>query len=318
MKKRKKLKRKYLVLLVSLCIAAGILLTVSNNEEEQDYSGYSASLGETAGELAAPIGTEETATPPLTDAGVALINELTLLNETYPNQLGFVLINMDTGETISTNESRVFTSASLYKLFLTYAVLEKVDNGDLSLNDVMDDTLEGYSAATIDDYLTDTITLSVNETAHALAHLIGWENVESFIHEKGFEDTTFNPYIETDGIYYSGTLQTTPEEVAELLERLLKGELLSEASTSYFLYLLSSQQLVYALNTGLTDDVTFAHKTGILDDVSHDAGIITFNGQDYIIAVLTDGWSIAIDEATPVFESVGASIMTYIHAASNE
>lgn len=306
------------MLLVSLCITAGIFLTVSNIEESPNYSDYSASSEVPKGETDAAIETEEIAIPLLTDAGVALKNELTLLNETYPNQLGFVLINKDTGETISTNESRVFTSASLYKLFLTYAVLEKVDNGDLSLNDVMDDTLEGYSAATIDDYLTDTITLSVNETAHALAHLIGWENVESFIHENGFEDTTFNPYIEADGIYYSGTLQTTPEEVAELLERLLGGELLSEASTSYFLYLMSNQQLVYALNTGLTDDVTFAHKTGILDDVSHDAGIITLNGQDYIVAVLTDGWSIAIDEATPVFESVGAAIMTYVHTASNE
>lgn len=324
-KKRKKLKKKYSVLLAALCISAGVLLTVNNNAIQTDYSEYSASakevpvgVSDTTAATGAAAAETATINAPVTDAGIALSDELDRLNETYPDQVGFVLINEATGETIATNESRIFTSASLYKLFLTYAVLEKVDKGELALTDVMDDTLEGYSGATIDDYLTDTITLSVNETAHALAHLIGWENLESFIHENGFEDTTFNPYLETDGIYYSGTLQTTPAEVAELLERLLKGELLSESSTSYFLYLLADQQLVYALNTGLTDEVAFAHKTGILDDVSHDAGIITLDGQDYIVAVLTDGWGAAIDEATPVFESVGASIMNYLHATGTE
>ncbi|MFZ1668603.1 MAG: serine hydrolase, partial [Trichococcus flocculiformis] len=204
--------------------------------------------------------------------------------------------------------SRIFTSASLYKLFLTYAILEQVDAGVLSLQDQMAD------GATIDDYLTSTITVSANEPAKELAHLIGWENIETFIHEKGFVSTSFNPYLEYDGIYYNGDLETTPAEVAFLLERLLEGELLSEASTKYFLGLLGNQQLVYALNTGLSSDVTFAHKTGLLDDVSHDAGILSMDGQNYIVAVLTDGWLNATDDATPVFEEIGSAVMTYLYA----
>ena len=234
--------------------------------------------------------------------------DLDELNATYPDQLGFVLINEQTGEAITTNESRIFTSASLYKLFLTYAILEQVDAGVLSLQDQMAD------GATIDDYLTSTITVSANETAKALAHLIGWENIETFIHDQGFISTTFKPYLESDGVYYNGDLETTPAEVAFLLECLLDGELLSEASTKYFLGLLGNQQLVYALNTGLSSDVTFAHKTGLLDDVSHDAGILSMDGQNYIVAVLTDGWLNATDDATPVFEEIGSAVMTYLYA----
>ncbi|HRF52279.1 MAG TPA: serine hydrolase, partial [Trichococcus flocculiformis] len=192
--------------------------------------------------------------------------------------------------------------------FLTYAILEQVDAGLLSLQDQMAD------GATIDDYLTSTITVSANEPAKELAHLIGWENIETFIHEQGFVSTSFNPYLEYDGIYYNGDLETTPAEVAFLLERLLEGELLSEASTKYFLGLLGNQQLVYALNTGLSSDVTFAHKTGLLDDVSHDAGILSMDGQNYIVAVLTDGWLNATDDATPVFEEIGSAVMTYLYA----
>ena len=102
--------------------------------------------------------------------------------------------------------------------------------------------------------------------------------------------------------------------MAFLLECLLDGELLSEASTKYFLGLLGNQQLVYALNTGLSSDVTFAHKTGLLDDVSHDAGILSMDGQNYIVAVLTDGWLNATDDATPVFEEIGSAVMTYLYA----
>ena len=244
----------------------------------------------------------------LSASGEDLAADLDELNATYPDQLGFVLINEQTGEAITTNESRVFTSASLYKLFLTYAILEQVDAGVLSLQDQMAD------GATIDDYLTSTITVSANETAKALAHLIGWENIETFIHDQGFISTTFNPYLESDGVYYNGDLETTPAEVAFLLECLLDGELLSESSTEYFLGLLGDQQLVYALNTGLTDEVIFAHKTGLLNDVSHDAGILSMDGQNYIVAVLTDGWQNATNDATPVFEAIGSAVMTYLYA----
>ncbi|MFZ2683220.1 MAG: serine hydrolase, partial [Trichococcus flocculiformis] len=244
----------------------------------------------------------------LSASGEDLAADLDELNAAYPDQLGFVLINEQSGEVITTNESRIFTSASLYKLFLTYAILEQVDTGLLSLQDQMAD------GATIDDYLTSTITVSANEPAKELAHLIGWENIETFIHEQGFVSTSFNPYLEYDGIYYNGDLETTPAEVAFLLERLLEGELLSEASTKYFLGLLGNQQLVYALNTGLSSDVTFAHKTGLLDDVSHDAGILSMDGQNYIVAVLTDGWLNATDDATPVFEEIGSAVMTYLYA----
>ncbi len=321
MKKRKKLKKKYTLFLSTVFLAGcvTILLWDLTNYQEGESSASAQTM--TTDVAYAVDGTQEAdensvakanailqSSTIMTTAGEALAADLDELNAAYPEQLGFVLINEQTGEAVTTNESRVFTSASLYKLFLTYAILVQVDAGELSLQDQMAD------GATIDDYLTSTITVSANETAKELAHLIGWENIEVFIHEQGFVSTSFNPYLESDGIYYNGDLETTPAEVAFLLEQLLDGELLSEASTAYFLGLLGDQQLVYALNTGLTDEVTFAHKTGLLNDVSHDAGILSMDGQDYIVAVLTDGWQDATNDATPVFEAVGSSVMTYLHA----
>lgn len=321
MKKRKRLKKKYSFLLTTLFLVGCVtflLWDLANSQEGESAASAQTLMTDVAYEADEMQEADETSIAEanailqssnlLSASGEDLAADLDELNATYPDQLGFVLINEQTGEAITTNESRTFTSASLYKLFLTYAILDQVDAGVLSLQDQMAD------GATIDDYLTSTITVSANEPAKELAHLIGWENIETFIHEQGFVSTSFNPYLEYDGIYYNGDLETTPAEVAFLLERLLEGELLSEASTKYFLGLLGNQQLVYALNTGLSSDVTFAHKTGLLDDVSHDAGILSMDGQNYIVAVLTDGWLNATDDATPVFEEIGSAVMTYVYA----
>ena len=321
MKKRKRLKKKYSFLLTTLFLVGCVtflLWDLANSQEGENSVSAHILMTDVAYEADEMQKADETSIAEanailqssnlLSASGEDLAADLDELNAAYPDQLGFVLINEQSGEVITTNESRIFTSASLYKLFLTYAILEQVDTGLLSLQDQMAD------GATIDDYLTSTITVSANEPAKELAHLIGWENIETFIHEQGFVSTSFNPYLEYDGIYYNGDLETTPAEVAFLLERLLEGELLSEASTKYFLGLLGNQQLVYALNTGLSSDVTFAHKTGLLDDVSHDAGILSMDGQNYIVAVLTDGWLNATDDATPVFEEIGSAVMTYLYA----
>ena len=321
MKKRKKLKKKYALFLSTVFLLGSVTILLwdlkKSQEGENSVSAHTL-MTDVAYEADEMQEADETSIAEanailqssnlLSASGEDLAADLDELNAAYPDQLGFVLINEQSGEVITTNESRIFTSASLYKLFLTYAILEQVDAGVLSLQDQMAD------GATIDDYLTSTITVSANEPAKELAHLIGWENIETFIHEQGFVSTSFNPYLEYDGIYYNGDLETTPAEVAFLLERLLEGELLSEASTKYFLGLLGNQQLVYALNTGLSSDVTFAHKTGLLDDVSHDAGILSMDGQNYIVAVLTDGWLNATDDATPVFEEIGSAVMTYLYA----
>jgi len=323
MKKRKKLKKKYALFLSTLFLVGCVTLLLWDLGKSQEGES-SASAQTLMTDVANPLDEEVQgvvdqdslaeanailqSSTILSESGEDLAADVAELNTAYPDQLGFVLINEQTGETITTNESRVFTSASLYKLFLTYAILTQVDAGSLSLEDQMAD------GATIDDYLTSTITVSANETAKELAYLIGWENIETFIHDQGFVSTSFNPYLESDGVYYNGDLETTPAEVAFLLERLLDGELLSESSTAYFLGLLGNQQLVYALNTGLNDEVSFAHKTGLLTDVSHDAGILSMDGQNYIVAVLTDGWQDATDDATPVFEAVGSSVMTYLYA----
>ena len=248
----------------------------------------------------------------ITESGKSLLTNLEALNTTYLNQVSFMLLNRETGETVAYNEDKVYTSASLYKLYVTYAVLNKVDKGELTLDTPMDAV-----GGTVASYITKTITLSANKTASALAELVTWDYIEEFIHENGFTNTTFNLY-QSGGVTYTGTLQTTASDVTKIINKLYDKELLSETSTDYFINQLNNQQLTYALNRGLTDEVFFAHKTGILDDVSHDAGVVTYNDKEYVVTVMSDGWSNASSEAGTIFDSVGSYVMVYLYNNKGE
>lgn len=311
-KKRRKLKKKVKIGLAIISVFIIVILWVTNSKNEQDVvkaNAVSEEL-ENESEKATEVIEKEEIVKITTDAGQTLFDETTELNTNYSGNIGLVLLNKSTNELIEVNADTVFTSASLYKLYVTYAILTEVDKGNLTLDTAVSD----QTNATIDSYLRDTITLSVNETAIALAEILGWDVIEEFVQENGFTETTFNTTIE-NGIAVRGTLQTTPRNVTNLLNRLMDGILLSETSTDYFMGLLADQQLDYALNTGLSNTVSFAHKTGILDSVSHDAGIITdTDGQEYIVVVMSDGWAYAYEEAKPIFTETGQYIMNYLSA----
>jgi beta-lactamase class A len=244
-----------------------------------------------------------TAAPASEAAAADLTADLEDLAAGVPGELGVVLLDPEGREVVARNADRPFTSASLYKLFLAHAVLDEADRGALALSDVVPEL--GLS---VEQALDVMISWSDNASGAALGRWLGWEEVEAFAHEQGFAATTFDP---TTGSQDVVAMTTTPADVAALLERLRRGELLSGSSTALLLGFLEEQHLDYALSSGFSPDVGFAHKTGLLVDVSHDAGIVELGGRDYVVAVLTDGWS-DYEESAPWFGDAGREIEAYV------
>jgi beta-lactamase class A len=240
---------------------------------------------------------------PTIDAAADLTADLEDLAAGVPGELGVVLLDPEGSEVVARNAGRPFTSASLYKLFLAHAVLDEADRGALALSDVVPEL-----GLTVEQALDVMISWSDNASGAALGRWLGWEEVEAFAHEQGFAATTFDPSTGSQDVV---AMTTTPADVAALLERLRRGELLSGSSTALLLGFLEEQHLDYALSSGFSPDVGFAHKTGLLVDVSHDAGIVEFDGRDYVVAVLTDGWS-DYEESAPWFGDAGREIEVYV------
>lgn len=244
-----------------------------------------------------------TAAPTAEAAAVDLERSLEDLADEVPGELGVVLLDPEGQEVVAREADRPFTSASLYKLFLAHAVLDEVDRGALALSDAVPEL-----GLTVEQALDVMISWSDNASGAALGRWLGWTEVEAFAHEQGFAATTFDPGTGSEDIV---AMTTTPADVADFLDRLRRGELLSGSSTALLLGYLEEQHLDYALSTGFSPDVAFAHKTGLLQDVSHDAGIVELGGHDYVVAVLTDGWS-DYEESAPWFGDAGREIEAYV------
>lgn len=248
-------------------------------------------------------GDAATAAPRVEAAAAALAADLEELAAGVPGELGVVLLDPEGAEVVARSADRPFTSASLYKLFLTQAVLDRTDRGALSLSDVVPEL-----GLTVEQALDVMVSWSDNASGAALGRWLGWEEVEAFAHEQGFTATTFDPGTGSQDVI---AMSTTPADVAGFLERLRRGELLSGPSTALLLGYLEEQHLDYALSSGFSPEVGFAHKTGLLEDVSHDAGIVELGGRDYVLAVLTDGWS-GYEESTPWFGEAAREIEAYV------
>ncbi len=247
-----------------------------------------------------------TAAAPTADPAAAeLAQHLEELSGEVPGELGVVLLDPEGTEVVSREEDRPFTSASLYKLFLAHAVLDEVDRGTITLQDAVPGL-----GTTVEQALDVMISWSDNASGAALGGWLGWEEVGDFAHEQGFTATTFDPDTGSEDVV---AMTTTPADVAAFLDRLRRGELLSGSSTDLLLGFLEEQHLDYALSSGFSPDVGFAHKTGLLQDVSHDAGIVALGGHDYVVAVLTDGWS-DYEDSAPWFGDAGREIEAYVRA----
>lgn len=179
------------------------------------------------------------------------------------------------------NKHRQFVTASTYKLFVAYAVLQDVDNGKYSLSSLTD------SNQTVRSALQDAIVNSGNETAISLAEKAGgWSAIDTRLLNDGFTATTINNYV--SGSLFGDKKSTIADEV-ELLRRLYYGTLLSSSNTKLLLDWMKDQIWRDGVPTGVNG--TVADKPGFLENYLHDAAIVYTPKTDFVLVILTENSS---------------------------
>lgn len=202
------------------------------------------------------------------------------------------LRDLTAGRTVLINEKRLFPSASTYKLLVMYLVLQRVQNGDLAMDDLLtilpedDEEIEPYLGPVVGDTITVAealeamITLSSNNSAYALVRAAGgWWYLRGAADEIGMPNTKI-----TDGYY-----RTTAEEMLLFFEHLSQWRLLDEEYSIRMLALLRNQTVNDRIPALLPPEAAVAHKTGELPEVRNDAGIVDGTGGSFIICVLSEG-----------------------------
>lgn len=202
--------------------------------------------------------------------------------------LGFYYKNLVTGYEYSVGGDEVYLAASVIKFPLYMHVLNKCAAGELSLDDciVTEESDKVPSCGALNMFTgavkTDIRTLcrlmiciSDNTATNRLIRLCGLEDVEKGFLAMGISKTKIRRFL-FDSVSSAKGIQNTicPKELGLLLEKLYRGEFISEETSKEVLNTLLEQQINHKLGGKICDAVAIAHKTGEDDDLSNDVGIV--------------------------------------------
>lgn len=203
---------------------------------------------------------------------------------------GVYIKNLSTGQEITLNPDKRFSSASLYKLALMYTIFDLGSKGTL-------DT----SQKDIQDSLRSMITVSSNEAAYYLVEkYASWQKITETMHSIGLKDTYLNKVPPV----------TTPRDIAKLLEIISQGEAVSVEASVKMLELLSQQRINDRIPVLLPPGIIVAHKTGELKDVRHDAGVLIGPDNNIVLVLMTEG-SEEPERVKPVMASIALEVYEF-------
>ncbi len=272
--------------------------------------------------------TAQTGNPPLLyssgpdylDAG--LQNILDSYADNAPGNWAVAVKKLDTGQYAAVNANTTTVSASLYKLFILYEVMNQQRLGNLSLNDAVTitDGAASYDAGlgelhwsigqqvAVSTLLERMIEVSDNTAAISLENLVGAGTVNADLQQLGMPNSGLHFGVGEDNLTNAG-------EYNRLLELIATGQVLDRASCRYMINLLLDQELNDQLPMGLPTEVPMAHKTGTLDNppLQHDAGIVYGASGPYVITVLS--WNLPdYDTSTNLMHQLSKAVYSYFNS----
>jgi beta-lactamase class A len=174
------------------------------------------------------------------------------------------------GRRSEVNANRQWHTASTYKLFIAYAVLKRIDGGQMQWSDPMS---YGKDVAGCFESM---IVLSDNVCAAAFGDFIGWQTIEGMMHDVGLASTVLASYK-----------STTANDLALYLTKLEDGTLLPGWARDKLLNAMRRQ--IYRSGIPLGTGAAVSNKVGYIGGVRHDAGIVYAPNGVYIMVIMTPG-----------------------------
>lgn len=246
------------------------------------------------------------------------IHEITVAAQGH---VGMAMMALQGTDTMSFHGNDRFPMQSVFKVPLALAVLDQVDKGKLSLDQIIHIRKEEllvtwspikkkYPEGTdmkLSEVLAYTVSESDNNGCDILFRLVGGTDyVDQYIHSLGIDSISIKATEE--GMAQAWEVQytnwSTPAAMLQLLKGIHTGKYLSKTSNDFLLKIMRETSTGPGRMRGLLPkDAVVAHKTGTSDTkdgvkaATNDAGIVTLpNGKQYAIVVYVS--NARADEAT--------------------
>ena len=215
--------------------------------------------------------------------------------ETIPGHLGFYYKNLATGQEFGVRENEAYLAASVIKLPLFLHVLEQGAAGkiDRDARLTVTDADKMPSCGALNQFTGEVsvdirtlcrlmIVISDNTATNKLINYCTIPGANAAFRNWGLEQTCLRRLLFDAKASAAGLENTiSPKEMGMLLEKLYRGEFVSEAVSQEAVDVLLHQQIDHKLG-GKLFDAPIAHKTGEDDRLSNDVGIV-YAPQPFVI-----------------------------------
>jgi beta-lactamase class A len=219
----------------------------------------------------------------------------------FGGNVGYIIKDFSTGQVAGTNEDEAFPSASLIKIPILCAAFQAAEDRKFSLSapvTLLQRDKRGGSGIlklspagrvyTNRELLEAMIVHSDNTATELVLRQMGYDYMQETFAKLGLQDTLITPQgFRLTSRRIKGDNMTSPRDMAHLLEKMYKRELVSARASDEMLDILKHQKLRDRLPRFLPTGWEIAHKTGLLRKACHDVGIVFSPKGDYMICVLT-------------------------------
>jgi beta-lactamase class A len=210
---------------------------------------------------------------------------------------------MYTKKTLFYNADKIFPSASIIKLVVMGEILQKVDIGELILDNkvIVSESLitkgdgilrylDASHSFSIGELITLMIIVSDNTAANILIDIAKMEDVNKFSRKLGLKNTVLSRKMMDFKAAAQGKQNITcVGDICSFLELLYNGKIINEYCSKFMVDIMKKQQVHGKIDMFLPDGIVLAHKTGTLENLEHDVGILYGKKSDYVICIFTSG-----------------------------
>jgi beta-lactamase class A len=221
----------------------------------------------------------------------------------FGGDIGVYVKDLRTGKVVAINADSVFPTASMVKVPILVGTMDKINRGELTMDQPLQyrDSLLYAGADILGSFKQDEkialgkvvmlmLTMSDNTASLWLQSLAGTgTRINELMDSMGFRNTRVNsrtPGREAIRSLY-GWGQTSPREMATLMEMIVKGEVISKEKSAVMLRLLGRNFWDKAAISQIPSDVFIASKNGAVDGSRSEVLYVKGKKAAYVFCICT-------------------------------
>jgi len=230
--------------------------------------------------------------------------EIQKLIENFGGDIGIYVKDLETGAEFEVNADTIFPTASLVKVPILIKIFDKIEQGELDYQmevkygpepdyeysgDIISNLLPGTEVA-LSELIHLMMTTSNNTASLWNQYLAGTgTEINRWLAENGYQETRVNSRTEgrDEDFQRYGWGQTTPREMARLLEGIFRGEVVSETASEQMYRIMSRNYWDGEALSQIPPTVNVASKNGAVRASRSEVLLVNSPSGDYLFSVIT-------------------------------